>query len=198
MRATCKSGRRLRVEGQRPASHLRLSTLGFRRSTIIGLALFFFALGLMSKPMVVTLPFVLLLLDFWPLGRVPGFKFEIPGSPSLATSRRLFDRKNSILHAGCDSLCHHLFPEKHGRRYHVVGRIAVHLRMENALVSYGEYLHKIFWPASLANPYPLQTDWPLVTVTVAAMLVGGLCFAAFRWGRKFPFLTTGCFGFSEC
>jgi len=117
----------------------RLSTLNY-----YCLALFFFALGLMSKPMVVTLPFVLVAAGFLALGRVPGFKFEIPGSPSLATSRRLLIEKNSILHAGCDSLCHHLFPENTEGVITSLAELPFTSRMENALVSYGEYLHKIF------------------------------------------------------
>ena len=60
------------------------------------LALFFFALGLMSKPMLVTLPFVMLLLDWWPLGRVSSVECRVPGAP--APDFRPFDfGKNSIL-----------------------------------------------------------------------------------------------------
>ena len=115
----------------------------------------FFALGLMSKPMVVTLPFVLLLLDYWPLGRLQIKPW--PASSGPADYRALMRR------------CLHLIVEKipllvlaaasclvtlEAQREAIFSElIPWRLRMGNALVSYVAYLDQLLFPAGLAVLY---------------------------------------------
>jgi len=155
------------------------------------LALLFFTLGLMSKPMLVTLPFVMLLLDFWPLRRFD--RFTVPGS--RFTISRLVREKIPffVLSAIFSVITHYL--------QRAVGAVTAasgwpfHVRLENAFISYTRYLGKTFWPAGLAPFYPHPGQWPMVQVVLAAALVTGLCVMALWLGRKFPFAVTGWFWF---
>ena len=124
------------------------------------LALLFFALGLMSKPMLVTLPFVLLLLDFWPLRR-----FQ-PAPSRLKPSARKFHPSAFILQPLLLEKAPLLRPRRHLLRHHLPGpgagrghgaawpSFSLEDRVANAMVSYVRYLGKMFWPADLAAIYP--------------------------------------------
>ncbi len=124
-----------------------------------------FAAGLMAKPMVITLPFVLLLLDYWPLQRTPPVPLaklvleKIPLLPFSAASAWLtVQAQRSALHS--------------------VTELPFGLRIENALVAYGLYLWKMLWPAHLAF-YPHAAAMPawrwivsaLVLITISALVI---------------------------
>ena len=74
-------------------------------------------------------------------------------------------------------------------------RYSLSERVENAFVSYARYLGKMFWPASLATPYPHPGHWPSGLVLFAVALFAILCAAAVGWGKKFPFAPVGWFWF---
>jgi tetratricopeptide (TPR) repeat protein len=145
------------------------------------LALFFFACGLMSKPMVVTLPFVLLLLDFWPLQRISDFKFQISNFKLLLEKIPFF----ALALAG--SAVTYLVQKTGGAFWPT----SLPDRFENAAMSYVRYISKIFWPADLAIVYPYQRHWPLAIAAGAALLLavwsGLLVFRA----RRQPYLLAG-------
>jgi Flp pilus assembly protein TadD len=175
-------------------------TLNPQHSTLnYTLALLFFAFGLMSKPMLVTLPFVMLLLDWWPLQRVtsgqpsPGFgsasKRQVAGVRSLVWEKIPFFLLSAIS-------CIATFVVQ--RNYGVVASLAnISLagRIENTFVSYARYLGKTFWPVALGNPYPHPGHWAAGLVIFSAVLVAGLSVAAVRLGRKLPFAFVGWFWF---
>jgi Flp pilus assembly protein TadD len=157
------------------------------------LSLFFFALGLMSKPMLVTLPLVLLLLDYWPLKR---FTFR----DSLFTIWPRVSEKIPFFLLSAASCVITFIAQHQGGAVVGLTRLSVSLRVENAFVSYARYLGKTFWPAALANPYPHPEFWlanpppgfwsaGLVGFSVA--LFAGLSVAAVWCWRKFPFVTVG-------
>jgi tetratricopeptide (TPR) repeat protein len=148
------------------------------------LALLFFALGLMSKPMLVTLPFVMLLLDYWPLRRVTG-----TGSLGLVMEKWPF-----FLSSVVSGWVTFLMQQKGGAVAALV-RIPMAGRVENSVVSYARYLGKTIWPAPLANPYPYPEHWAAGLVAVSAALVIGLSVAAAGLGRKLPFVPVGWFWF---
>jgi protein O-mannosyl-transferase len=160
------------------------------RSTVFfSLSLLFFALGLMSKPMLVTLPLVMLLLDWWPLGRVTGDRRQVTGVPRLVTEKIPFLALSAI-----SCLVTFIVQQKGGAVAAMTG-YSLPGRIENAFVSYARYLGKMFWPATLATPYPHPGHWPWWLVLFGTALFAALCAAAIRWGRKFPFVPAGWFWF---
>ena len=169
-----------------------------------GLALLLFALGLMSKPMLVTLPFVLLLLDFWPLQRFeiaaqrkspPGRKPAQPKSPAAKPSggarsawRLVLEKAPFFALSAADCLVTWLLQKQGGS---VWAQLPLELRLGNALVSYVRYLGKMFWPESLTAFYPLGQPWPPPCV-IGALLLLGLVTSAAVWNlRQRPWFVVG-------
>jgi cytochrome c-type biogenesis protein CcmH/NrfG len=152
-------------------------------------ALFFFALGLMSKPMLVTLPCVLLLLDCWPLQRL-----KIQDMESMLP--KLILEKMPFLILSLFSSVATFVVQQKGGAVAALAKIPVFERIENAFVSYARYLGKTFWPVRLANPYPHPGNWPepLVVFSVALLIL--LCVAAVMLVRKYPFGFVGWFWFA--
>ena len=148
------------------------------------LVLLFFALGLMSKPMVVTLPCVLLLLDFWPLERWKQNDWR----------GLLVDKLPFFLLSAIVSFITYVAQRNGGMMKYLTG-LSFGARLENALVSYGRYLGKLFWPVDLCAFYPYPGHWPLAAVLASGLLVFGLSGLVFALRRKQPFLLTGWFWF---
>jgi Tfp pilus assembly protein PilF len=139
----------------------------------------------MSKPMLVTLPFVLLLLDFWPLQR-------------LATSSlpRLFIEKIPFFFlSAVSSVVTFIAQEKAGAISPLV-LVPMASRVQNAFVSYAHYLLRTFWPMDLATPYPHALQWPGPLVVFSVALFAALTTAAVILRKKFPFVFTGWFWFA--
>jgi protein O-mannosyl-transferase len=153
----------------------------FLLSPFYCLALFFFACGLMSKPMVVTLPFVLLLLDFWPLQRL-----------KLSTIQRLIIEKIPFFALSITTCIVTYRVQKTGG---AVSGDPLSFRIENALWAYERYIAKIFWPSDLAIVYPFQTQG-LMGLAIVAGLILGICSLAFIFlSRKQPYFFVGWFWF---
>jgi tetratricopeptide (TPR) repeat protein len=150
--------------------------------------LIFFALGLMSKPMLVTLPFVMLLLDWWPLQR---FAIRDPRT----TGSRLLSEKIPFFALSAVSCAATFIAQQKGGAVATMTKFPLSLRVENAFVSYARYLGKTFWPEPLANPYPLPGHWPVSLVLFSVTLFVFLCLATVSVSRKFPFVFTGWFWF---
>ena len=152
----------------------------------------------MSKPMVVTLPFVLLLLDFWPLNRVSGFRFQVSGSevsqPSTnkiqpAILARLILEKLPFLALSAASSAITCFAQK-GAMWSS-SSLPLQFRIVNALMSYARYISKTFWPADLALIYPYPHHWPVILVVGAALFLA-VCSALFVLRvRQNPYLLVG-------
>jgi protein O-mannosyl-transferase len=153
------------------------------------LAVGLFALGLMSKPMLVTLPFVLLLLDYWPLGR---WRMDAPGWHRQLLRLTLEKAPFFLLTALMCGVT--LAAQHYGKALQSIATYPLGARIENALISCCLYLGKAFWPANLAVFYPHTGHWPPVTVA-AALFLGAACVAAVRLGRRWPFVFTGWFWF---
>src|SRR5260221_762659 len=147
------------------------------------LALFFFACGLMSKPMVVTLPFVLLLLDFWPLKR-----FTIDDL-RLTIFLRLVLEKIPFFVLTLAS-CLITYRVQSGALWSTQA-LTFNFRAANAVMSYVRYISKIFWPADLALIYPYPHYWPLAGVVFVAALLAMLSAIFILQARRFPYLAVG-------
>jgi Tfp pilus assembly protein PilF len=147
------------------------------------LSLTLFAMGLAAKPMLVTLPFVLLLLDYWPLGRILG--------PARSTFVRLFlEKVPFLILSAASSVVTFLVQRKWGAVASATEIPRVD-RLANAAVAYGGYLWKMVWPSKLAFFYPLPHERPLLQVVLAALVMIALSAMVFRGMRRHPYLATG-------
>jgi len=161
------------------------------------LTLLFFAFGLMAKPMLVTLPFVLLLLDFWPLRRLhTATTPSITHHPSSITDhpspRLLWEKAPFFILAGVSSLLTCL--AQRGAEVPFAS-LSLAQRFTNSLVSYGRYLGKAIWPQNLAVYYPHPGHWPAWEVAGAALLLFAVTLFAIAQWRKRPYLAVGWFWF---
>ncbi len=146
-----------------------------RRSILYGLALACFVLGLMSKPMLVALPAILLLLDYWPLRRVESFwKLLLEKIPFAAASV-----------AACVLA---IWTQKQAR---AVGPQSLLLRLENVPVSYVTYAIKFFWPTKLSIFYPFPDSIPTWSAVGAALALLLITIAVALFARRRPYLVTG-------
>ena len=146
------------------------------------LALLFFASGLMSKPMVVTLPFVLLLLDFWPLGRIQNDQLKTKNCLPL-----LIEKTPFLLLAGIGSAVTYLVQNGAG----AVWATPWPERLANIAISYARYVIKFFCPADLAIIYSHPEHWPVLDLIGAlALLLAGTIPILLNW-RRHPFLACG-------
>jgi hypothetical protein len=155
------------------------------------LALLFFGLGLMSKPMLVTLPFVLLLLDYWPLNRFGLSNPNIQRSTVRSTVLRLASEKLPFLALSAISSAVTLVAQKDAIQ--PFDRIPVGICAVNSMVSYVGYLRKMFWPVNLAIPYPYPSHWSFWLFWLSAAVFAGAIVVVFWFGRRFPFMITGWF-----
>jgi protein O-mannosyl-transferase len=163
------------------------------------LSLCFFALGLLSKPMLVTWPFVMLLLDYWPLRRMQNAECRMQNEEAADTQRTprntfhasiLLEKLPFFFLAALASVVTFLVQKQAGA---VMGaeRLAVGARVVNALISYGRYLGKLFWPTDLAVYYPHPGHWPLGKVALAGGLILGLSVLVWMQRRRHPYLLVG-------
>jgi tetratricopeptide (TPR) repeat protein len=147
-------------------------------------ALIFFALGLMSKPMLVTLPFVMLLLDFWPLQRFSLFAFRFPLFLRLVLEKWPFFLFTAVS-------CIVTFFAQHGGGAVVpLELVPLRYRLANAVTSYLDYFLKMLWPVNLAVLYPiahlLRTQFFAATVF---LIVVSCC--VWKTRRTHPYLFVG-------
>jgi protein O-mannosyl-transferase len=143
------------------------------------LVLVAFCLGLLAKPMIVTLPFVLLLLDFWPLGRANRCAVLWEKAPFL------------LLAAGSAAVT--FLAQRQGRAVRSLAVMPFGLRIENAVVAYARYIVKMFWPANLAVFYPYRSVLPAWQIAAAGMALVGITVLAVRRARSHPYLAVGWF-----
>lgn len=154
--------------------------------TFYWLALGFFACGLMSKPMVVTLPFVLLLLDFWPLGRMGNAACGVRSFKFLILEKIPF-----FVLAAAGSAVTYLVQTSGG----AVWQTSFIERLANAAIAYARYVAKMFWPGDLAIVYSHPKHWPLALALGAALVLLVWTILCVRNWRKKPFLVVGWFWF---
>ncbi|MBW1685274.1 MAG: tetratricopeptide repeat protein [Deltaproteobacteria bacterium] len=140
------------------------------------------ALGLMAKPMLVTLPCVLLLLDYWPLGRLRG-REDL--RKALVEKLPLF----ALAALACGVT---LVAQRAGGALQALERYPLLMRIENALDAYTVYVAKAFWPSGLAVFYPYaHGGLPLWRVAIGALLLIGISAWVLRELRRRPYLAVG-------
>ena len=169
-----------------------------------GLSLLAFACGLMSKPMVVTLPFVLLLLDFWPLERFSCFSFHVSRSnqpstlnpqPSTMSAVRLLCEKLPFFALTMAASVVTYFVQTSGRALWSPGVLSLSDRVANALWAYDRYISKTFWPVDLSIFYPHPYHWPPGLAIGSALLLALWSGLSIWRARQYPYLFVGWFWF---
>ena len=140
--------------------------------------LMLFGLGLLSKPMLVTLPIILLFLDYWPLERLNKQNFG-----------RLLAEKLPMLLMSIASAIITVIAQKEA----VAGlnRLNLASRLSNAVISYCIYIGQALWPTRLAVYYPFVQNRPLIIIAVCAMLLIMVSFSVLWIGRRNKYLTVG-------
>jgi tetratricopeptide (TPR) repeat protein len=162
-----------RVTGETPAD----------ASRFYWLALFFLACCLMSKPMGVTLPFVLLLLDCWPLKRFPISDFRFPIFKTLLVEKVPFLVLSAIA-------CVLTLRAQQLAIVSTAG-LPVSQRAVHALAAYNHYLAAMFVPRNLAVYYPYQIHLPTLTIVCAVIVLGLTTFLAIKNFRRRPYIMVG-------
>src|ERR1700676_10487 len=148
-----------------------------------------FALGLMAKPQIVTLPFVLLLWDYWPLQRI-GARSAADGSHAPSTPRSfrylVWEKFPLFILAAADSVVT-MLAQRAGNAVRTVTEVSLSARLENVFVSYVRYIGKALWPSRLAAMYPRPANslpaWQVVGAVVLLLLISALvmCWRARRY-----------------
>ncbi|MGD0784670.1 MAG: tetratricopeptide repeat protein [Sedimentisphaerales bacterium] len=151
------------------------------------ISLILFALGLMSKPMLVTLPFVLLLLDYWP------FQRKISRHLLVSAGRLTAEKIPFFIFAAASSIVT-ILAQHSGKAVVPLSLAPLNFRITNAFISYMRYIEKVFHPAGLAvfYPHPGSSVSVLYAVMSAAMLLA-VTILVLRYTKKYPYLFTGWF-----
>ena len=164
----------------------------------ISLALVLYALGLLSKPMLVTWPFVMLLvLDYWPLRRMTGETRD--GPKSAAVGKRILtlvaEKLPFFLLSAGSCVVTFLAQRAGGAVSSLEGAHAVSLasRIGNMPISYVRYLGKLVWPHDLVIIYPLDREWPEEQMAAAAFLLLVVTGVALWRARRNPYFPVGWF-----
>lgn len=154
----------------------------------------FLVLGLMAKPMLVTWPFAMLLLDYWPLGRIGAPIW--PPAPFLRELRKFAMEKVPLFAIAAASSLTTYLVQAHGGATGSNDSIAMSYRVGNALVSYCNYVVMTIWPFGLAAfyPHPLNT-LPIWEPVLALAMLMGATVAVVLYGPKSRYLVAGWFFF---
>ncbi|HEY5910479.1 MAG TPA: tetratricopeptide repeat protein [Verrucomicrobiae bacterium] len=152
-----------------------------RQRVWYSLSLVAFALGLISKPMLVTVPFLLLLLDYWPLDRAQGAGDGAQATAGLGFWLRRFVEKLPFFALAVASSAATFIVQRKGGA--VSTALTIGQRSSNAIVSYVRYLWKMLWPENLAVLYPHPGDWPIWQVIGSAVLLAAI-FALVIWQAR--------------
>lgn len=152
----------------------------FYRSSHYWLAWGLLALGLLSKPMLVTWPALLLLLDYW-----PGHRFQPGRLRSLLVEKLPFA---ALALAVCGLT---FIVQRATGAMHALAHISPAMGCENALISWCRYIAKTFWPVDLSVFYPYPATWSLGWVLLAGLFLGAVSVLCWQARRRQPFLWVG-------
>jgi protein O-mannosyl-transferase len=163
-----------------------------------------FAIGLLTKPMLVTLPFVFLLLDYWPLNRFAAELAETAekknkinsAASAVSSAKRLIIEKIPFFALAAISSAVTFLVQRGSGAVMDVSVLPLQTRIVNAVVSYVRYMSKMFWPKNLAVFYPFDIGKsPFWQTAMYALLLLVISIFVIRFGRKQKYLSVGWFWF---
>lgn len=144
------------------------------------LVLIVFLMALMAKPMALTLPLVLLLMDYWPLHRAR------PGE-----YRRLILEKVPLGALSVASAAVTYLGQRNMGALRTLSAVPLTVRLSNSFLNYAKYLRDFVWPQGLAILYPLDRRTPIWKGLAAALLLAAITVCVYRARRRYPYLATG-------
>ena len=152
-----------------------------------------FALGLMAKPMVVTLPFVLLLLDVWPLRRIALWpeRGGLLAPADRSTAMHLMLEKLPMVFLAVVSSVITVAVQRSGGAVGALSAYPLGLRIENAVINCVAYIGRMVWPARLAAFYPYRESVSIWAVVGSALLLVLITAASVRLARRRPYVLVG-------
>jgi len=153
--------------------------------------LLFFTLGLLSKPMLVTLPFVLLLLDYWPLGRIQFQEKQCDFTHCVLSQKNLILEKIPLFILSGVSSVMTFGAQNHGGVVKSFETFPMINRIANAFVSYLSYMGKMIYPENLAFQYPYPENLALWKGTGAVLMVLLITLLAMHLAVKRPYFIVG-------
>lgn len=156
------------------------------------LVMFFFLMGILSKPMLVTLPFVLLLLDLWPSNRIC-FDLSLQSQKSIIL-KLLGEKIPFFIIIFVLSVMAYI-TQKKGHAITPFDLYPLWMRVENMFVAYWVYLKKMVWPTDLAvhYPYPGQMSYWIIAISCFMFLI--VCFYSVKSIKRVPFVAVGWYWF---
>ncbi|HOC57718.1 MAG TPA: tetratricopeptide repeat protein [Verrucomicrobiota bacterium] len=169
-----------------PASSLQSPVSSLQSPAFYLLSLLLFACGLMSKPMVVTLPFVLLLLDYWPLRRLQLATHHAPSS----LLRLVLEKLPFFALTAASCAITYSWAVTTGNTAAAINE-PWGLRLANAPVSYVRYIGKTIWPADLTVLYPMPDSWAWWQVGGAVLVLALISWAVLARARSSPYGLVG-------
>ena len=154
------------------------------------LLLLFYLLGLMSKPMLVTLPFVLLLLDFWPLKR---FHFQSTNFnlANFFTHKHLLIEKIPLFFLSAVSCLVTIFAQRSSEAIQSLDQLPLLQRFANASVSYMSYIYKMIYPVNLSVLYPSRGMPPLWEIAGSVFLILLITIISIKARKSHPYMFIG-------
>jgi tetratricopeptide (TPR) repeat protein len=158
------------------------------------LVLVFFTAGLLSKPMLVTLPVLLFLLDYWPLRRLPFSPDPTESFPRRSLRRVVLEKVPLFLLALGSSLAT-IIAQRGVSAVVPLDHFPLSVRLANAVVSCVRYLAKTLWPVNLSFHYEHPGLWPWPLAIGALLLLLTVSCAALAYARRLPWLPVGWFWF---
>ena len=161
------------------------------KPTLYILTLFFFILGLMSKSMLVTLPIIMLLIDYWPLGRYRHEERERYLLQSFRQGLILVKEKTPFFACSLATGIITLYAQHKGGATKSFDLVPFTLRIENALTAYVKYIFKILWPLDLGVLYPIPSSFPFWQVIGSLIFLLSVSAAVLYFGHRFPYLAVG-------
>lgn len=168
--------------------YVRYTRAASRRWTWYFMMLASMALSLLAKPMLVTLPGILMLLDFWPLRRWP---IASADKVTKVSWRTLILEKIPPLTLAAASSVITVWAQQSGGAMYSLVLLPVEARITNAAVSYWLYVYQMIWPAGLAVLYPHPGQWPAWQIAMATVFLLGMTALALVWRTSRPWLMVG-------
>jgi tetratricopeptide (TPR) repeat protein len=157
------------------------------------LALGLFAVGLLCKPMLVTLPCLLLLLDYWPLQRFQALTAS--GKDAQQTISRLTLEKLPFFAMSMAASIVTILAQRSGGAIKTFDQVSLQLRLVNSMAAYGWYVVKMFVPTNLCVFHPLPSSPPYVAAFFSLLLIAGVAWLGVRLRRSSPWILVGWFWF---
>lgn len=159
---------------------------GIKRYAVV---LLLFACGLMSKQMLMSFPFVLLILDYWPLSRMTSGGRQ--KTVQIASLKNLFVEKIPFFVLSLASGVIAMFTQSGGGAIGSLSAYPISSRISNAVIAYQSYLVKTLWPEGLSVHYPYEKNPHIIPVLMALLILAGITFIAVRLWRKAPYFIAG-------